>query len=43
MEGRIRVRGLPITVPGEFPSNVAAYWHRISERPGYVAAIARNA
>lgn len=30
-------------VPGEFPSNVAAYWQLLSERPGYVAATAHGA
>ena len=30
-------------VPGECPSNVAAYWQRLSERPGYVAAIPHDA
>jgi glutathione S-transferase len=30
-------------VPGGFPSNVAAYWQRLSERPGYQAAIADDA
>ena len=30
-------------VPGGFPSNVAAYWQRLCERPGYVAAIAHGA
>jgi glutathione S-transferase len=30
-------------VPGGFPPNVAVYWQRLSERPGYVAAIAPDA
>jgi len=30
-------------VPRRFPSSVAAYWQRLSERPGYVAAIAHDA
>ena len=29
--------------PEDFRSNVAAYWQRLSERPGYVAAVAREA